>query len=337
MVKFLVRRLLLAIPTVLALSALTFISIQLPPGDFATNYLESILRPSASHGSAATAFDPAMEEAIRKEFGLDQPQVVQYAKWMWRMVHLDLGISVGYGTRTPITEVIGDKLVNTVIIAIGTILFTWVLAIPIGIYSAVRHNTLGDHTVTFIGFLGLAIPDFLLALSLMWLGFVWFDWDIGGLYSTKYLGAAWSWGKFVDMLKHIWIPALVLGTAGTAGLIRVLRNNLLDELNKPYVVAARARGLSEWKLVLKYPVRLALNPFISTIGYLLPFMLSGSIIVSIVLSLPTVGPILLESLLAEDLFLSSAILLALGLLTVLGTLISDILLVILDPRIRFEN
>lgn len=335
MVKFLVRRLLLAIPTVLAISALTFISIQLPPGDFASNYLESIL--AGPEGLPKANYDRSMEEALRKEFGLDQPQVVQYVKWLWRVAHLDLGISVGYGTRTPITDVIGDKLVNTVIIAVGTILFTWVLAIPIGIYSAVRHNTLGDHTVTFIGFLGLAIPDFLLALTLMWLGFVWFDWDIGGLFSLKYLSAPWSWDKFVDMLKHIWIPALVLGTAGTAGLIRVLRNNLLDELNKPYVVAARARGLSEWKLVLKYPVRLALNPFISTVGYLLPFIFSGSILVSIVLSLPTVGPILLESLLAEDLFLSSAILLALGLLTVLGTLISDILLVILDPRIRFEN
>ena len=211
------------------------------------------------------------------------------------------------------------------------------MAIPIGIYSALRHNTPGDYIVTFVGFLGLAIPDFLLALVLMWIGFAYFDISVGGLFSTPYLDAPWSFDRFVDMLKHLWAPAIVLGTAGTAGLIRILRNNLLDELAKPYVVAARARGVPNWKLVFKYPVRIAMNPFISTLGYLLPFLMSGSIIVSVVLSLPTLGPILLQSLMAEDLYLAATIVLLLGILTIVGTLISDILLVVFDPRIKLED
>jgi peptide/nickel transport system permease protein len=277
----------------------------------------------------------ALEHQLRADLGLDQPVVVQYAKWAWRVVHLDFGISILHGKK--ITDIIGQRLVNTVLLALGTILFTWVLAVPIGIYSAVKHNTVGDYAVTFVGFLGLAIPDFLMALALMWIGFAYFDISVGGLYSPQYIEASWSFGRFVDLLKHLWVPAIVLGTAGTAGLTRVLRNNLLDELAKPYVVAARARGMSEWKLVLKYPVRMALNPFISTIGYLLPFMLSGSVIVSVVLSLPTLGPILLTSLLGQDLYLGAAIVLMLGLLTVIGTLISDLLLVLLDPRIKLDS
>ena len=244
-------------------------------------------------------------------------------------------MSIEHGRK--VTEVVGQRLLNTVLLAVGTILFTWVLAIPIGIYSAVKHNSPGDYAVTFVGFLGLAVPDFLLALALLWIGFAYFDITVGGLYSTEYINAPWSVAKFIDLLKHLWVPAAVLGTAGTAGLIRILRNNLLDELAKPYVVAARARGVPEWRLVLKYPVRIALNPFISTLGYLLPFLLSGSVIVSVVLSLPTLGPILLKSLLNEDLYLASSIVLMLGMLTIVGTLISDIVLVIFDPRIKLES
>ncbi|MEE2885634.1 MAG: ABC transporter permease, partial [Chloroflexota bacterium] len=251
------------------------------------------------------------------------------------VLKLDFGNSMAHDK--PITEVIGDRLINTIILALGTVVFTWLLAVPIGIYSAIKHNSAGDYAVTFFGFLGLAVPDFLLALTLMWIGFSYLGISVGGLYSPEYMDAPWSFGRFLDALKHLWAPAFVLGTAGTAGLIRILRNNLLDELSKPYVVAARARGLPEWKLVLKYPVRIAFNPFISTIGYLLPFLLSGSVIVSIVLSLPTLGPLLLTSLIEDDLYLEATIMLMLGVLTVIGTMISDVLLAVFDPRIKIEG
>lgn len=332
MIAFLVRRTLLAGLTTFAISIVGFVVIQLPPGDYITLYVQT-LTDSAGEGSAAEMVDPALEAQLRRDYGLDQPLVVQYAKWAWRMLRFDWGISFMYQQR--ITDVIiGDRLVNTVLLAMGTVLFTWVLAIPIGIYSAVRHNTFGDYAVTFVGFLGLAVPDFLLALALMWVAFASFGISAGGLYSPEYLTAPWSLGRVVDLLKHLWIPAIVLGTSGTAGLIRILRNNLLDELGKLYVIAARAKGLAESRLVFKYPVRIALNPLVSTVGYLLPFLFSGSVIVSVVLSLPTLGPVLLTALLQQDLFLAATIMVLLGVLTVVGTLISDVLLVVVDPRIR---
>ena len=332
MLAFLVRRTLLAGLTSFAISIIAFLAVQLPPGDFASTYVQNLLGGASA---PSTIGNLELEAQLRADLGLDQPQFVQYGKWMWRMIRLEFGTSIEHSKR--ISEVIGQRLVNTVLLAVGTVLFTWVLAIPIGVYSAVKHNTPADYTVTFVGFLGLAVPDFLLALTLLWIGFAYFDISIGGLYSQIYLEAPWSFAKFIDLLKHLWIPAIVLGTAGTAGLIRILRNNLLDELAKPYVVAARARGVPEWKLVLKYPVRMALNPFISTIGYLLPFLLSGSVIVSVVLSLPTLGPTLLRALIVEDLYLASTIVLMLGILTVIGTLLSDILLVVFDPRIKIES
>ncbi len=320
--------------TTFAISILAFLAIQLPPGDFASSYVENLLGGSFFN-TAGVLGEAAVEQQLREDLGLDRPLVVQYAKWAIRVVRLDFGVSIEHGLK--ITEVVGQRLLNTILLAVGTILFTWVLAIPIGIYSAVKHNTPADYGVTFVGFLGLAIPDFLLGLALLWIGFAYFDISIGGLYSTEYINAPWSFDKFIDLLKHLWVPAIVLGTAGTAGLIRILRNNLLDELAKPYVVAARARGVPEWKLILKYPVRMALNPFISTLGYLLPFLLSGSVIVSVVLSLPTLGPTLLKALLGEDLYLASSIVLMLGVLTVIGTLLSDILLALFDPRIKLEG
>ena len=332
MLAFLVRRTLLAGLTSFAISIIAFLAVQLPPGDFASTYVQNLLGGASA---PSTIGNLELEAQLRADLGLDQPQFVQYGKWIWRMIRLEFGTSIEHSKR--ISEVIGQRLVNTVLLAVGTVLFTWVLAIPIGVYSAVKHNTPADYTVTFVGFLGLAVPDFLLALTLLWVGFAYFDISIGGLYSQIYLEAPWSFAKFIDLLKHLWIPAIVLGTAGTAGLIRILRNNLLDELAKPYVVAARARGVPEWKLVLKYPVRMALNPFISTIGYLLPFLLSGSVIVSVVLSLPTLGPTLLRALIVEDLYLASTIVLMLGILTVIGTLLSDILLVVFDPRIKIES
>ena len=260
---------------------------------------------------------------------------VQYVKWAWRVVQGDFGQSLEF--QKPVSEIILGRLFMTVILAGTTALFAWGISIPVGIYSAVRQHSIEDYTITFIGFMGLAVPDFLLALWLLWVTFVYFpDLGIGGLFSPEYVNAPWSVDRFIDFISHLWIAAFVVGTAGTAALIRVMRANLLDELHKPYVVTARAKGLAEWKLILKYPVRLALNPLVSTLGYLLPVLMSGSVIVSVVLNLPTEGPLLLRALLAEDLFVSAAIVLLLGTLTVIGTLLSDILLGILDPRIRMS-
>ncbi len=331
MIAFMVRRTLLGVFTVFVISIISFLIIQLPPGDFVNEYVDTLL----GQASLGTVLSANLKEDMRKDFGLDRPVAVQYLKWVRKVAKGDFGISIEY--QKPVWDVVASRLVNTVILAGATILFTWTLALPIGIYSAVRHNSPEDHGVTFVGFLGLAVPDFLLALALMWIAYFFFGLSVGGLFSTEYVEASWSFGRVWDLLKHIWIPALVLGTSGTASLIRIMRNNLLDELSKPYVVTARAKGVSEWRLILKYPVRVALNPLISTTGYLLPYLVSGSVIVSVVLGLPTVGPLLLRALLAEDLFMASTIVLLLGAMTVLGTLISDILLSILDPRIRIGS
>lgn len=287
-------------------------------------------------GAQGAETTPAMLDlaaGLRVQFGLDRPIYVQYAKWIWKVVRGDLGRSLVF--QKPVSEIISERLLMTIILAGTTALFAWGLSIPIGIYSAVRQHSIEDYTFTFLGFMGLAVPDFLLALWLLWVTFTYFpDHEIGGLFSREYIEAEWSWGRVMNLISHLWIAAFVVGTAGTAALIRVMRANLLDELHKPYVVTARAKGLPEWKLILKYPVRLALNPLVSTLGYLLPVLMSGSVIVSVVLSLPTEGPLLLKALLAEDLFVSGAIVLLLGTLTVIGTLMSDIFLGILDPRIR---
>ena len=332
MLTFIVRRTLLAMLTIWALSIISFIVIQLPPGDFVDTYIQELFVGSWASGGATPASD-AMEAALREQFGLNQPFFVQYGKWAWKMVQGDFGQSLEF--QKPVAEVVRERLLMTIILAATTALLAWGLSIPIGIYSAVRQHSIEDYTFTFIGFMGLAVPDFLLALWLLWITFSYFpDHSIGGLFSPEYLEAPWSWARLMDLISHLWIAAFVVGTAGTAALIRVMRANLLDELHKPYVVTARAKGLPEWKLIMKYPVRLALNPLVSTLGYLLPVLMSGSVIVSVVLSLPTEGPLLLRALLAEDLFVSATIVLLLGALTVIGTLLSDILLGILDPRIR---
>ena len=331
MLTFIVRRTLLAMLTIWALSVISFVVIQLPPGDFVDEYILQLLMGGGLLGTSNIA--DTMEITLRQQYGLDKPQYVQYGKWVWKMAHGDFGNSLEFGK--PVIEVVSERLLMTVILAGTTALFAWGLSIPIGIYSAVRQHSIEDYTFTFIGFLGLAVPDFLLALWLLWITFTYFpDLSIGGLFSPEYLEAPWSFARLADLAKHLWIAAFVVGTAGTAALIRVMRANLLDELNKPYVVTARAKGLPEWKVVLKYPVRLALNPLVSTLGYLLPVLMSGSVIVSVVLGLPTEGPLLLRALLSEDLFVSAAIVMLLGTLTVIGTLLSDILLGLLDPRIR---
>jgi len=328
MLAYILRRLFIAVGTVWVISMVSFAIIQLPPGDYVTSYVAQLM----ASGTLVT-----QEEAdnLRAQYGLDKPVYVQYAKWMWLVFHGNFGVSMEW--KRPVTEVIGDRLLLTALLAFTAVIFTWILAIPIGIYSAVRQYSLGDYAFTCMGFIGLAVPNFLLALVIMYLAFAYFGASVGGLFSTEYLDAPWSWARVQDLLKHLWIPAIILSTAGTAQLIRVLRANLLDELRKPYVVTARAKGLSELRAILKYPVRVALNPFISTVGYTLPFLVSGSIIVSIVLSLPTVGPLLLKALLAQDMFLAGTIVLLLGVMTVIGTLISDILLVWIDPRIRLEE
>lgn len=325
MLRYIGRRLAIGLLTLWGVSILSFLIIQLPPGDFATTYIARL----AESGTAATG---AEAERIRETYGLDRPVFVQYFYWISNVVRGDFGMSFDW--NRPVADVIGDRMALTVVVSLAAILVTWLVALPIGVYSAVRHYSIPDYVLTFLGFLGLAVPNFLLALVLMYLGFTLFDASIGGLFSEPYQNAPWSLAKAWDLLKHLVIPAIVIGTAGTANLIRIMRANLLDELKKPYVVTARAKGLSERRLIAKYPVRVALNPFASSIGFILPDIVSGAIIVSVVLSLPTVGPLLLQALQAQDMFLAGTLVLLLGALTVIGVLISDLVLMWIDPRIR---
>jgi peptide/nickel transport system permease protein len=326
MFAYVARRLVLAVFTLWTVTVLSFIIIQLPPGDFVDAYMAQL---SATQSNVSEQHF----EALRRQYALDRPMHEQYLKWMGGIFRGDFGTSMMW--RKSVLDVIGDRLAMTMVLSLGAIILTWAVALPIGIYSAVRQYSIGDYVFTFIGFIGLGVPSFLLALVLMYFGFTLFDSDIGGLFSPEYQLEPWSWGKVKDLLYHLPLPAIIIGLSGTAELIRVMRANLLDELRKPYVITARAAGMSERSLVLKYPVRVALNPFASTIGYLLPYILSGSVIVSVVLSLPTLGPLLLGSLLAQDMFLAGTIVLMLGSLTVLGTFLSDLLLMWIDPRIRF--
>jgi peptide/nickel transport system permease protein len=323
-----VRRLLLAGLTIWAVSVLSFVVIQLPPGDYISSYI-------AQMSASGSFVSQQQAEALRQQYGLDRPVWVQYLRWMEMVAHGRFGMALEWGR--PVAEVIGDRLWLTMAVSGAAILFTWAVALPIGIYSAVRQYSVGDYIATFIGFLGLAIPSFMLALVLMYLGFTLFNANIGGLFSDELAQAPWSGAKVWDLAKHLPLPAVILGLGGAAQLIRIMRANLLDELRKPYVVTARARGLSEARVILKYPVRVALNPFASTVGYLLPYVVSGSIIVSLVLSLPTVGPLLLRALTAQDMFLAGTIVLLLGVMTVVGTFLSDLLLMWIDPRIRLEG
>ena len=247
------------------------------------------------------------------------------------------GSGIVEARQRPAKELIGDRIQMTVVLTGFTILVTWTFAIPVGIYSAVRQHSIGDYAFTLLGFTGLAVPDFLLGLVLMYVAYAYFDQSVGGLFSADFQNEPWSMAKVYDLFKHLWIPAVVLGTSGTASLIRIMRNNLLDELGKPYVVTARAKGLSPWKVIIKYPVRVAINPLVSTVGYLLPALVSGSVIVSVVLSLPTLGPVLLNAIMVQEPYVAGFIILMLGILTVIGTLVSDLLLAVVDPRIRYTK
>lgn len=328
MFAYLVRRLFYAILTVWAVSVVAFVIIQLPPGDYVTAYIAQLSVQGSSLGMAEA-------ENLRTYYGLNRPMYYQYYLWLNRMFSGDFGYSFEH--QKPVTAVIGERLFLTMLLALLSVLFTWVLAIPIGIYSAVRQYSVWDYLFTLLGFIGLAIPNFLLALLIMWIGFSVFGLSVGGLFSPEYLSAAWSWARVWDLVKHLWAPVIILGLAGTAQIMRITRANVLDELRKPYVVTARAKGLSGWRLIVKYPVRIALNPVISMTAYIWPFLVSGSIIVSVVLSLPTVGPVLLRSLLSQDMFLAGGIIMLIGLMTVAGTFLSDLLLLWADPRIKLEG
>lgn len=328
MLRFIVQRLLILPILLLLFSMIVFWLVQAPPGDFLTSYLANL----ASGGSSIRE---EQVEALRHQFGLDQPQYIRYLYWVAGLLKGDFGYSLEY--QRPNAELIGERLVLTILLALFAFVITWVVAIPAGIYSATHQNSFLDYAFSLLNYIGVATPNFMLALILMWFAFSSLGINITGLFSPDYEQAPWSLDRFIDLLKHIWVPGIVLGIAGTARLMRVMRANLLDELNKPYVVTARAKGMSEWALVLKYPVRLAFNPLISTIGWYLPQLFSGSLIVATVMNLPNIGPLLLRALTQRDMYLSGSILLIYCLLTIVGTLISDILLALFDPRIRMEG
>ena len=328
MLLLILRRLFWMIPTLVIISIISFAIIQLPPGDYLTSYIAAL-------AESGETVDEEQIEALRMRYALEQPVYVQYFRWIAGMLQGDMGMSFEW--NRPVTDLIGERILLTTIISIVTLLVTWGIAVPIGIYSAVKQYSIGDYAVTFIGFIGLATPNFLLALVCMYIGYAVFDVSAGGLFSAAYQNAPWSLAKLWDLFSHIWIPVLVIGTSGTAGMIRVMRGNLLDELRKQYVLTARAKGVHRVKLILKYPVRIALNPMISTIGWVLPSIVSGATITAVVLGLPTTGPLLLRALMNQDMYLAGSMVMMLSLLTVIGTLISDLLLLWLDPRIRYEE
>lgn len=328
MLIYIVKRLLLLPPLLFVFSIVAFILIQAPPGDFVTSYVAEL----AASGSSV---DQAQIEALRQLYGLDQPMYVQYAKWMMRLLSGDLGMSLDF--QKPISELIGQRLLLTVILGFTTFIFTFAVALPIGIISATRQYSFLDYFFTVLNYIGVATPTFVTALVLMWVAYSQWGITITGLFSPEYADAPWSFSRVVDLAKHVWLPMVILGLDGTARLARILRANLLDELSKPYMEMARAKGMSEWRLVLKYPVRLAINPLVSSLGWYLPLIFSGSLVVATVLNLPTVGPLLLRSLLGQDMFLAGSIVMSYFGLAVIGTLLSDILLAWLDPRIRMEE
>jgi peptide/nickel transport system permease protein len=326
MFAYAVRRILMMIPTLLAISAIVFAIIQLPPGDYFTAYLNELQ-------SRGESVDPNKIAFLKAQYGFDRPLYEQYLVWVGGLLQGDLGYSFEY--ELPVRTVVGDRLMLTFVVSFATIVFTWIVAFPIGVYTAVRQYSFGDYSLTFLGFIGLATPNFLLALVLQYLAHVWFGTSIGGLMDPQYIDQPWSWAKACSVMTHLWIPVIVIGTSGTAGMIRRLRANMLDELQKQYVVTARAKGMPPLRALVKYPLRMALNPFIADIGNLLPQVISGAAIVSVVLSLPTTGPMLLRALQSQDMYLAGSFLMFLATLTVIGTLLSDLALAALDPRIRF--
>jgi peptide/nickel transport system permease protein len=325
MAQYILKRLLLLPVLLFIFSILAFALIQAPPGDFISSYIAEL----ASSGST---MEQAQIDALRAQYGLDQPMYVQYFKWFGNILQGNLGISLDW--RKSNAELISERLVLTLLLGAFTFLITWSIAIPIGIYSATHQYSFFDYFFTIFNYMGVATPSFMTALILMWIAFKYFGASVTGLFSPEYIDAPWSFARVADLLKHLWLPSVILALDGTARLARIMRANLLDELKKPYMEMARAKGMSEWRLVMKYPVRLALNPLVSTIGWYLPLLFSGSLIVATVMNLPTIGPLLLRALIVQDMFLAGIIILIYCMLAIIGTLISDILLAWLDPRIR---
>ncbi|WHO75550.1 ABC transporter permease [Rhizobium sp. BT03] len=328
MLVFIAKRFLWMIPSLFAVSFLAFVLIQLPPGDYVTTYIATL-------AASNEIVDQNTAAQLRERFGLGDPMLVQYFKWMWGILSRgDFGISFEW--QQPVSDLIWERMALTLVLALSTLIATWAIALPIGVYSAVRKYSIGDYFFTAFTFFGLAVPSFLLALVLMYIAAVEFGQDVGGLFSAQYENAPWSFAKMGDLFSHLWLPVIILAVSSTASLIRVMRANMLDELPKPYVTTARAKGLSEFRLLMKYPMMIALNPFISTIAWLLPNLISGSVVVAIVLNLPTAAPLLLQALMAQDMYLAGAFVLLICALTLIGSLISDILLALVDPRIRLE-
>jgi peptide/nickel transport system permease protein len=327
LLAYIIRRILWAIPFLFVVTLIAFALIQAPPGDYISTF-------AATLAASGDVIDQERLVALRERYGLDQPFLVQYWRWITGVLVGDFGISFEW--QQPVSNLIWERMALSVTLALSTLLFTWAVAFPIGIYSAVKKYSIGDYIVTGVGFIGLAMPSFLVALVLMYFAVTVFGADVTGLFSPEYEKAPWSWAKVGDLFSHLWIPVLILGLSSTASLTRIMRANLLDELHKPYVTTARAKGLSEFRLLIKYPVRLALNPFISTLGWAFPQLISGAVITAFVLSLPTSGPLLLQALLAQDMYLAGAFILLLCCLSIVGMLVSDILLALVDPRIKFQ-
>ena len=328
MLGFLMRRVVTMIGTLAVISVLVFAIIQLPPGDYLTTYIADLQAQGEDVTSDKIDF-------LREQYGLDKPLPLQYVEWVAGFLHGNLGYSFEY--QMPVADVVGDRLFLTLLLNFLTVLFIYGVSFPIGVYIATHQYSVADHSLSFLGYVGLATPNFLLALILLYLSNIWFGISVGGLMDPAYVGEGWSAGKVASLLGHLVVPVVVIGTAGTAGMIRRLRANLLDELQKPYVVTARAKGLPEGRILRKYPLRAVLNPFVSDIGTLLPQVVSGSVIVSAVMSLPTTGPMLLSSLRSQDMYLAGSFLMFLAVLTVVGMLVSDLLLAAIDPRVRLER
>jgi len=327
MVRYVIRRLLIVPPLILVFSVIIFIIIQAPPGDFLSAYIAQL----AAQGSNVS-MDQA--ENLRQQYGLNEPLIVQYFLWMGNLLQGNLGISLDM--RQPVATIIADRLPATLLLAGLSFTVTWILAVPMGVISAVRQHSFLDYLFTVISYVGVATPNFMIALVLLWYVLSNFGINLSGLQSADMVGEPLSFAVVLDLLNHLWIPVLILALDGTARLSRIMRANLLDELGKPYVEAARARGLSEWDLIIRYPVRMALNPLISTVGWYLPRLFSGSLIVATVMNIPSIGPTLLRALTSQDMFLAGSILMIYSILVIIGTLISDLLLAFVDPRIRFE-
>ena len=325
MLTFIMRRILLMIPTLIAVSVISFVIIQAPPGDYVSAYVAQL-------EMWGDIVDQEAIEALRARYGVDQPLYVRYFKWIRNLLRGDLGMSMQW--NQPVSSLIAKRLPWSILISSVAFFFVYAIGIPIGMLSATHQYSIRDYVFTFMGFIGLAVPNFLFALVLLWFYFVYTGNAVMGLFSMEFQTAAWSFAKFVDLLKHLWMPGIIVGTAGTAALIRVMRANLLDELQKPYVMVARAKGLSERRVLYKHPFRIAINPVVSTIGWTLPKLVNGELLVSLVLGIPTIAPMFLSSLLMQDMYLAGSIVFILSLLTVIGTLISDILLAWVDPRIR---